>query len=48
MLRAIFGKLIKDLCFWPQLIQGLPFPEPSMQQQIAQSAAQMVVSHYAA
>ncbi|WP_245608435.1 TetR/AcrR family transcriptional regulator [Shewanella waksmanii] len=41
-----FTALIKGFCFWPQLIQGQPFPDVAAQQQIAESAAQMVISHY--
>lgn len=41
-----FYGLIKSFCFWPQNIQGMPFPDLQQQKQIVESAVNMFIGHY--
>ena len=41
-----FFALIKAFCFWPQVIQGQPFPEKSQQTHIVSSAVSMFLGAY--
>jgi TetR/AcrR family transcriptional regulator of autoinduction and epiphytic fitness len=41
-----FFALIKGFCFWPQVVQGYPFPSTEQQQQILSSAVSMFLSQY--
>ena len=43
-----FFALIKAFCFWPQVVQGQPFPEKSEQILIINSAVTMFLSNYKA
>lgn len=43
-----FFALIKAFCFWPQVVQGQPFPEKSEQTVIINSAVTMFLSNYKA
>ncbi|MFT4928178.1 MAG: TetR/AcrR family transcriptional regulator of autoinduction and epiphytic fitness [Phenylobacterium sp.] len=41
-----FFGLIKSFCFWPQMVQGQPFPDETRQQAIVQSAVAMFLALY--
>jgi len=43
-----FFALIKAFCFWPQLVQGQPFPEKAQQVKIINSAVDMFIGKYKA
>jgi len=43
-----FFALIKAFCFWPQLVQGQPFPEKAQQVKIINSAVAMFIGNYKA
>ncbi|WOH38698.1 TetR/AcrR family transcriptional regulator [Thalassotalea fonticola] len=41
-----FFALLKGFCFWPQVVQGQPFPDKSQQQDIISSAVTMFLGNY--
>lgn len=41
-----FFALLKGFCFWPQVVQGQPFPDKSQQQHIIRSAVTMFLGNY--
>jgi len=43
-----FFALIKTFCFWPQVVQGKPFPEQGQQTKIIDSAVTMFLGYYQA
>ncbi|WAJ72132.1 TetR/AcrR family transcriptional regulator [Catenovulum adriaticum] len=43
---AQFFALIKAFCFWPQVVQGQPFPDPIERRKIIDSAVSMFINQY--
>ena len=46
LIKIQFFSLIKGFCFWPQVVQGQPFPEKLQQTRIISSAAAMFIGSY--